>query len=67
MTTHAENALRCSGIPQILDLPLAIPTPEARGTECLLASKDSQVLDLVTTSTAAVCAVVTDEGAIAQE
>ena len=67
MAGHAEYALRGSGVAQILDLPLAVPTAKACCAEGLVACQDRQVLDLVATRAATVCAVVADEGAIAEE
>ena len=58
MTAHAKDSLRRSGVTKVLDLPFAVPTSEASSTEGLVPSKDSQVLDLVATGTAAVGAVV---------
>lgn len=67
MTRHAEDPLRRPRISQVLDLALAVPTPEAARAKCLVARKYSQVLDLLPTGAAAVCAVVADEGAIAEK
>jgi hypothetical protein len=66
MTRHAEDTLRGTGISEVLDLALAVPTPEAIRTECLVASKDSQVLNLVPAVIAAVSAIVAYQGAIAE-
>lgn len=67
MTAHAKDALRCSSIAEILNFSLAVPAAKASRTECLIPRKDSQVLNLIATCAAAVCTVVADEGAIAQE
>ena len=40
MTIHAEDALRCPRISEILNLPFAIPALEAIGAECLVARED---------------------------
>lgn len=67
MARHAEDALRGTRVSQVLDLPLTIPTPEAAGTEGLIAREDGQIFDLVAASIAAVGAVVADEGPVAKE
>ena len=67
MAAHAEDALRGPGISEVVDLALAVSTAEAGSAECLFPRKDSQVFDLVATGTAAVCAVIADEGSIAKE
>lgn len=67
MAVHAKNALRGPSIAQVFDLSLAISTSEAGGAEGLVTSEDCQVLDLVSAGTAAVGAVVTNEGAIAEK
>lgn len=67
MALHTKDTLGCPGIPKILDLLLTIPTAEAAGAEGMIAGEDSQILDLVSTCTAAVCTIVADEGAVAEE
>jgi hypothetical protein len=67
MTGHTEDTLRSAGIAQVLDLALAIPTPEAVGTEGLVAGQDGEILDLVAAVVAAICAVVAYQGAVAEE
>jgi len=67
MALHAEDALGCFGIFEVLDLALAVPAFEAFRTECLLPCEDRQILDLVFADGTAVGAVVADEGAIAEE
>jgi hypothetical protein len=67
MAVHAEDSLRGPRISEILNLALAVSTTETGGTERLVPRKDSQVFDLVSASTAAVCAVVANERAIAEE
>lgn len=67
MTAHTENALRSSSISQVLDLPLAVATPKARCAEGLIPGEDGEVFDLVVAGTAAICTVVADERAVAQE
>ena len=41
MAVHTKDALRCAGIAQILDLPLAIPALEAVGAKGLVTCEDS--------------------------
>ena len=67
MAFHAEYALRRPGIFEIFNLLFAIPTLEAIGTKRLIPRENGQVLDLVRTDAAAICTVVADEGAIAEE
>lgn len=67
MAAHTEDALRCSRVSEILDLSLAVTTPEAAGTECLVSGKDGQVFDLVAACATAIGAIVADEGAIAEQ
>lgn len=67
MTAHAKDSLGSARITQILNLPFAIATPETAGAEGLVASEDGQVFDLVAAGIAAICAVVADEGAVAEE
>lgn len=67
MAAHAEYPLGCPCIPQILDLPLTIPTAETGLTEGLIPSEDGEVFDFITAGTAAVRAVVADEGSIAKQ
>lgn len=67
VTLHAKNALRGPCIFEVFDLLLAVPTSKAGGAEGLVAGEDGKILDLVPTCTAAVGAVVTDQGAVAEE
>lgn len=67
MTAHAEDTLARARITQILNLPLAVAALEAGSAECLIAGQDGEVFDLVATGAAAVCAVVADEGAVAEQ
>lgn len=67
MARHAKDTLRCAGIAQVLDLALAIATSETVCTEGLVTCQDGQILDLVAAVVAAVCAIVADERAIAEE
>lgn len=67
MAVHAEHSLAGSCISQVLDLLLAVAATKAAGTVCLVAGENGEILDLVATGAAAVCAVVADEGAIAEE
>jgi len=59
--------VRSPGIAKILNLPLAVPASKTRGTEGLVTRENSKVFDLVVASAAAVCAVVADERAVAQQ
>jgi len=65
VTVHAEHALRSPRIPQVFDLLLAVATSKTAGAIGLVASQNSEVLDLVATGTAAVRAVVADQRAVA--
>ncbi len=67
MTRHAEYALRCPCIAQVLNLAFTVAALEAIRTEGLITRQDGQVLNLVAARTAAVCAVVADEGAITKQ
>lgn len=67
MTVHTKDALRGPSISQVFNLSLAVPTSEARGAESLVAGENGQVLNLVSTRAAAICAVVANEGAVAKE
>jgi hypothetical protein len=67
MTAHAKYALWSSCISQVFDLSLAISASEARRAEGLVTRQDSQIFDLVAASTAAVGAIIADEGAVAKE
>jgi hypothetical protein len=64
---HAEDALGCAGIAQVLDLALAVPASEAVCTEGLVAREDGQILDLVAAVVAAICAVVAYQRAVAEQ
>lgn len=64
---HAKDALRGPCILEVFDLLLAVPTSKARRAEGLVAGEDGKILDLVPTCTAAVGAVVADEGAVTEE
>jgi len=67
MTIHAEDALTGARIAQVLDLALAVPTSETGGAKGLVAGEDGEVFDLVAAGVAAICTVVADEGAVAEE
>lgn len=67
MAAHAKYTLRCPGIAQVLNLPLTVPTPKAGRTECLVSGQDGQVLNLVPTRIAAVCAVIAYKRSIAEK
>lgn len=64
---HAKNPLRRPSIFQIFNLLLAVSAFEAGRTKGLVAGQDGQILNLIVTHTAAVCAIVADERAIAKE
>ena len=66
MTIHAKYTLRCSRITKILDLLLAVPAFEAVRAECLVPSKDRQILDLVSARATAIGAIVADQGPVAK-
>jgi len=67
VAAHAEDTLTGARITQVLDLPLAVATFEARGAEGLVAGEYGEVFNLVAAGAAAVGAVVADEGAISKE
>lgn len=67
VTFHAEDALRCSCIFEILNLLLAVPAPETGCAESLIAGDDGEILDLVPAGAAAICTIVADKGAVAEE
>ena len=67
MTLHAKYALARSCIAQILNLSLTISTFETRGAERLVSRQDCKIFNLVSTSAAAVRAVVADERPIAKQ
>ena len=67
MAVHTKDALRCSSIAKVLDLLLTISTLEAISAESLVTGQDGQIFNLIATVTAAVCAVVAYERAIAKQ
>lgn len=67
MTRHAKYALRGASVSQVVNLPLAVAAFEAVRAECLVTCEDGQVFYLVAAGAAAVCAVVADERAVAEE
>ena len=67
MAFHAEYPLRRSRITKVLNLLPAVTAPEAACTEGVVARENGQVLNFVSACAAAVCAVVTNEGAIAEQ
>lgn len=67
MAVHAEYSLGRTSIAQVLNLFLAVSTPEALSAERLVTRQNSQVLYLVATGIAAVRAVAANQGAVAQE
>ena len=67
MAVHAKDSLGSTSISQILNLFLTVTALETVCAKGLVASKDSQVFDFVHTAAAGVCAVVADEGAVAEQ
>jgi len=67
VAVHAEYAVGCPGIAQILNLPLAVPAAEAGRAKSLVAGQDGEILNLISAGAAAVGAVVADERAIAEQ
>ena len=67
MTFHTKYPLRSSGIFEILNLLLAIPTLEAGRAKGLIAGEYSQILDLITTCAAAIGTIITDERSVAEK
>lgn len=61
MTSHAKNALRSSSVSEALNLAFTITAFEAGCTEGLISCEDGEILNLVPTGTAAVCAIVTNQ------
>jgi len=67
MALHTEDALACTSIAQVFNLPLAVATLEAVGTERLIAGQDREVFDFVPACAAAVGAIIANEGAITKK
>jgi hypothetical protein len=67
VAAHTEDTLGSARIAQILNLPFAVATAEAARAEGLVAGENGQVFDLVAAGIAAICTVVADEGAVAEE
>lgn len=67
MAAHAKDSQRCPCVSQIFNLAFAVAAAEASGTESLVTSENGQILNLVATGTATVCAVAANERAIAEE
>jgi hypothetical protein len=67
MTAHAEDPLRRPGISQVLNLPLAVPTPEAGSAERLISGQNRQILNLIATGVAAISAIIAYKGSIAEQ
>lgn len=67
MAFHAEHSLSGSGISEVLDLLLAIPTSKATSAIGLVPGQDGEVFDFVSAGAAAVRAIVADEGAVAKQ
>ncbi len=64
MTLHAEYSLRGPCIFEILDLLLTISTAKTSRAESLVASENSQILNLVPACATAICTIVADERAV---
>lgn len=67
MAAHAEDALGRACIPQVLDFPFTIPATKTARTEGLVASQYREVFNLVAACVAAICAIVANQGSVAQE
>lgn len=67
VAAHAKDSQRCPCVSQIFNLAFAVAAAEASGTESLVTSENGQILNLVATGTATVCAVAANERAIAEE
>jgi len=67
VTLHAEDALRRARITQVFDFTLAIAAFETVCAERLVARENCKVFDFVAAGAAAVCAIVADQRAIAEE
>jgi hypothetical protein len=64
---HAEYTLGGASIAEVFNFAFAIPASKAVCAESLVAGEDCQVFDFIAAGIAAVCAVVADEGAIAEQ
>jgi hypothetical protein len=58
MTSNAKYALRSSSVSEVLNLAFTITAFEAGCTEGLISCDDREILNLVPTGTAVVCAIV---------
>ncbi len=67
MALHTKYTLRSPGIFEVLNLLLAISTFEASCAKGLVAGENCQVLDLITTDTAAIGAIVADERPVTEK
>lgn len=67
MAVHAEDSLGSTRITKVVNLSFTVATLEAVCTKGLISSENSEVFDFAATRTAAVGAIVADEGAIAEE
>ena len=67
MAPHAEDALRCPRVSQVLDLAFTVSASEAGGAESLVPGEDGEIFDFVATGAATVGAVVADERAVTEE
>lgn len=67
MAFHTEYPLGCTRISKVLYLFLAVSTLETIRTEGLIPRKNSEIFDLVSTRTAAICTIVANEGSIAEK
>lgn len=67
MTAHAEYALRCPCVSEILDLLFAVAATKTGATECLITCENREVFNFVSTSIAAVRAVVAYQRSVAEQ
>ena len=67
MAFHTEYPLRGPCIPKILNFLLTISTSEASGAKRLVARKNSQILNFVTTGTTAIRAIIADERTVTEK
>ena len=67
MAIHAEYTLRSLSVFEIFDLVLTIPTFEACCAKGLISGKNGEILYLVVTDAAAICAVAADKGVVSEQ
>ena len=66
MAFHTKYPLRCSGVPEVLDLLLATPTLVAGRAEDLAPREIGEIFNFVFTGRTAVSTVVAYEGTVSQ-